>query len=138
VPGNFSLGIHYQPVLPAEIVVLLGGEWRRRLSCSSFLSIGTFLPGWCGFARRSNTIGRTRLAAGSFVLDVRIHPLRDGPLQEQDGGRERRRVSGIHLIFPTMVAGPIKPDWHRGVTRILAGLAKKFAITDAFRLTRTA
>src|SRR5216683_6412658 len=29
-------------------------------SCCSFLSIGTFLPGWCGFARRSNTIGRTR------------------------------------------------------------------------------
>jgi len=36
-----------------------------------------------------------------------------------------------------MVAGPIKPDWHRVVTRILAGLAKKFAIADAFRLTRT-
>lgn len=52
------------------------------------------------------------------------------------------------LFFPTMVAGPIKRyqdflpklrsvscewvmDWHRGVTRILAGLAKKFAIADA-------
>ena len=51
------------------------------------------------------------------------------------------------LFFPTMVAGPIKRyqqflpklraelppwpnDWHRGVTRILAGLAKKFAIAD--------
>jgi D-alanyl-lipoteichoic acid acyltransferase DltB (MBOAT superfamily) len=85
---------------------------------------------------------------------VRIHPLRDGSLQEQDGGRKRRRVAGIHLIFPTMVAGPIKRyqeflpklrsepspwpnDWQRGVTRILAGLAKKFAIADAFRLTRT-
>jgi alginate O-acetyltransferase complex protein AlgI len=58
------------------------------------------------------------------------------------------------LILPAMVAGPIKRyqeflpwlrsepspwpnDWHRGVTRILAGLAKKFAIADAFRLTRT-
>jgi len=51
------------------------------------------------------------------------------------------------LFFPTMVAGPIKRfqnfqpqlqhpstdwplDWHRGVTRILAGLVKKFAIAD--------
>jgi alginate O-acetyltransferase complex protein AlgI len=59
------------------------------------------------------------------------------------------------LFFPTMVAGPIKRyqeflpklrsepspwpnDWHHGVTRILAGLVKKFAIADAFRLTRTA
>ncbi len=52
------------------------------------------------------------------------------------------------LFFPTMVAGPIKRyqdfqpkfwnpstqwplDWHRGVTRILAGLVKKFAIADS-------
>lgn len=51
------------------------------------------------------------------------------------------------LFFPTMVAGPIKRyqdflpklrsiakdwvfDWQRGVTRILAGLVKKFAIAD--------
>ncbi len=51
------------------------------------------------------------------------------------------------LFFPTMVAGPIKRyqdflpkladpslawplDWERGVTRILVGLAKKFAIAD--------
>lgn len=51
------------------------------------------------------------------------------------------------LFFPTMVAGPIKRyqdflpklrsvtsidllDWQRGITRILAGLAKKFAIAD--------
>jgi len=51
------------------------------------------------------------------------------------------------LFFPTMVAGPIKryqqflpklraepaawaEDWQRGLTRILAGLAKKFAIAD--------
>ena len=51
------------------------------------------------------------------------------------------------LFFPTMVAGPIKRyqdflpklravsaewllDWHRGLTRILAGLVKKFAIAD--------
>ena len=53
------------------------------------------------------------------------------------------------LFFPTMVAGPIKRyqdflpklrsvtsidllDWQRGITRILAGLAKKFAIADLF------
>ncbi len=51
------------------------------------------------------------------------------------------------LFFPTMVAGPIKrfqafvpnmeapsrawpTDWNRGVTRILVGLAKKFALAD--------
>ena len=52
------------------------------------------------------------------------------------------------LFFPTMVAGPIKriqdfsldvhpagsreaiSDWHRGITRVLVGLAKKFAIAD--------
>lgn len=51
------------------------------------------------------------------------------------------------LFFPTMVAGPIKRfqdfepklqnpssewplDWQRGITRILAGLTKKFAIAD--------
>ena len=51
------------------------------------------------------------------------------------------------LFFPTMVAGPIKryqdflpalrspstdwrTDWERGITRILAGLAKKFVIAD--------
>ena len=51
------------------------------------------------------------------------------------------------LFFPTMVAGPIKryqdflpklsnpgkawaDDWHTGATRILAGLAKKFALAD--------
>ncbi|MGD0955419.1 MAG: MBOAT family O-acyltransferase [Candidatus Acidiferrales bacterium] len=51
------------------------------------------------------------------------------------------------LFFPTMVAGPIKRyqdflpklrsvskewvvDWQRGITRILTGLAKKFAIAD--------
>lgn len=51
------------------------------------------------------------------------------------------------LFFPTLVAGPIKrypqflaavrnpspdwpKDWHRGVTRILVGLVKKFAVAD--------
>lgn len=51
------------------------------------------------------------------------------------------------LFFPTMVAGPIKryqdflptlqapeadwvTSWHRGITRILTGLVKKFAIAD--------
>ena len=58
------------------------------------------------------------------------------------------------LFFPTMVAGPIKRfqdfapklhnpsrdwplDWHRGVTRILAGLVKKFAIADLLSAVTT-
>ncbi|HEY1170534.1 MAG TPA: MBOAT family O-acyltransferase [Verrucomicrobiae bacterium] len=61
-------------------------------------------------------------------------------------GRLRDYMAFI-LYFPTMVAGPIKRyqsfaaglknpatdwglDWNRGVTRILAGLVKKFAIAD--------
>jgi alginate O-acetyltransferase complex protein AlgI len=62
------------------------------------------------------------------------------------GGLSREYFAFI-LFFPTMVAGPIKRyqnftpelthvggewtvDWNRGITRILAGLAKKFAIAD--------
>ena len=54
---------------------------------------------------------------------------------------------GFLFFFPTMVAGPIKryqdfvpclrnpsrnwaEDWHRGLTRILCGLVKKFAVAD--------
>lgn len=61
-------------------------------------------------------------------------------------GRMRDYMAFI-LFFPTMVAGPIKryqdflptllapePDWatnwHRGITRILVGLVKKFAVAD--------
>ena len=66
-------------------------------------------------------------------------------------GRVEKGTLGEYLafifFFPTMVAGPIKRfqdflpclrspshdwvgDWNRGITRILAGLAKKFAIAD--------
>ena len=58
------------------------------------------------------------------------------------------------LFFPTMVAGPIKRyqdfqpklrhpseqwplDWQRGVTRILCGLVKKFAIADVLSALTT-
>ena len=61
-------------------------------------------------------------------------------------GRLRDYLAFI-LFFPTMVAGPIKryqdflptllapskttgTDWERGVTRILSGLVKKFAVAD--------
>ena len=66
-------------------------------------------------------------------------------------GRVERGTLGEYLafifFFPTLVAGPIKRfqyfgpsvrrpagdwplDWNRGVTRILVGLAKKFAVAD--------
>lgn len=66
-------------------------------------------------------------------------------------GRVERGTLGEYLafifFFPTMVAGPIKRfqefvpclrdpspdwalDWNRGVTRILVGLVKKFAVAD--------
>lgn len=61
-------------------------------------------------------------------------------------GRMRDYMAFI-LFFPTMVAGPIKryqdflptllapeqdwaTNWHRGITRILVGLVKKFAVAD--------
>ena len=66
------------------------------------------------------------------------------------GTAEKGRIGeylAFILFFPTMVAGPIKRyqdflpklqhpsldwpvDWHRGVTRILCGLVKKFAVAD--------
>ena len=66
-------------------------------------------------------------------------------------GRTEKGTTGEYLafifFFPTLVAGPIKRfqdflpclrspstdwalDWNRGITRILAGLVKKFAIAD--------
>lgn len=66
-------------------------------------------------------------------------------------GKVERGTLGEYLafifFFPTMVAGPIKrfqdfvpclrrpnedwaTDWNRGITRILAGLVKKFALAD--------
>jgi alginate O-acetyltransferase complex protein AlgI len=66
-------------------------------------------------------------------------------------GKVERGTSGEYLafifFFPTMVAGPIKrfpnfvpclrqpsedwaTDWNRGITRILTGLVKKFAVAD--------
>ena len=66
-------------------------------------------------------------------------------------GRVERGTLGQYLafifFFPTLVAGPIKrfqyfgpgveqpstdwpADWNRGITRILVGLAKKFAVAD--------
>lgn len=66
-------------------------------------------------------------------------------------GRTERGSLGEYLafifFFPTMVAGPIKrfqdflpclrspsrdwaTDWNRGITRILCGLVKKFAVAD--------
>ncbi len=67
-------------------------------------------------------------------------------------GKVERGTAGEYLaflfFFPTMVAGPIKrfqdflpylrrpsgdwaTDWNRGVTRILTGLVKKFAVADS-------
>lgn len=82
----------------------------------------------------------------SFFTFEFIHYARDRYLGKTETGTVGEYMAFI-LFFPTMVAGPIKRyqdflpkireisvDWvldtQRGVTRILAGLAKKFAIAD--------
>jgi alginate O-acetyltransferase complex protein AlgI len=83
----------------------------------------------------------------SFFTFEFIHYATDRYKSKTEAGNVGEYLAFI-LFFPTMVAGPIKRyqqflpklrsepspwanDWHRGVTRILAGLAKKFAIADA-------
>jgi alginate O-acetyltransferase complex protein AlgI len=82
----------------------------------------------------------------SFFTFEFIHYATDRHKSKTEGGSLGEYLAFI-LFFPTMVAGPIKryqqflpklraelaawpEDWQRGVTRILAGLAKKFAIAD--------
>jgi alginate O-acetyltransferase complex protein AlgI len=82
----------------------------------------------------------------SFFTFEFIHYATDRYKNKTEAGNVGEYLAFI-LFFPTMVAGPIKRyqqflpklraepspwphDWHRGVTRILAGLAKKFAIAD--------
>jgi alginate O-acetyltransferase complex protein AlgI len=82
----------------------------------------------------------------SFFTFEFIHYAVDRYKGKTEAGRMRDYLAFI-LFFPTMVAGPIKRyqdflpnllqpsknfavDWNRGVTRILCGLFKKFAIAD--------
>jgi len=82
----------------------------------------------------------------SFFTFEFIHYATDRKLGKTEAGTLGEYLAFI-LFFPTMVAGPIKRyqqflpklraelanwavDWQRGITRILAGLAKKFAIAD--------
>jgi alginate O-acetyltransferase complex protein AlgI len=82
----------------------------------------------------------------SFFTFEFIHYATDRFKNRTEAGNVGEYLEFI-LFFPTMVAGPIKRcqqflpklrseplswpnNWHRGVTRILAGLAKKFAIAD--------
>ena len=82
----------------------------------------------------------------SFFTFEFIHYAVDRYKGTTEAGRLRDYLAFI-LFFPTMVAGPIKRyqdflpnllhpstdftlDWNRGITRILSGLIKKFAIAD--------
>jgi alginate O-acetyltransferase complex protein AlgI len=82
----------------------------------------------------------------SFFTFEFIHYAADRYQGTADKGTFTEYLTFI-LFFPTMVAGPIKRyqdfqpkllhpsrdwplDWQRGITRILAGLVKKFAIAD--------
>jgi alginate O-acetyltransferase complex protein AlgI len=82
----------------------------------------------------------------SFFTFEFIHYATDRKLDKTEAGTLGEYLAFI-LFFPTMVAGPIKRyqqflpklraelaawsyDWHRGLTRILSGLAKKFSIAD--------
>ncbi len=83
----------------------------------------------------------------SFFTFEFIHYATDRYKSKTEAGNVGEYLAFI-LFFPTMVAEPIKRcqqflpklrtepsqwpnDWHRCVTRILVGLAKKFAIADA-------
>lgn len=82
----------------------------------------------------------------SFFTFEFIHYAVDRYKGTTEAGRLRDYFAFI-LFFPTMVAGPIKRyqdflpnllepstdfalDWNRGITRILIGLVKKFAVAD--------
>lgn len=82
----------------------------------------------------------------SFFTFEFLHYAWDRYRNKTEAGRLGEYMAFI-LFFPTMVAGPIKRyqdflpklrsipadwvlDWQRGITRILAGLVKKFAIAD--------
>ena len=82
----------------------------------------------------------------SFFTFEFIHYATDRYQEKTEAGTLGEYLAFI-LFFPTMVAGPIKryqqflpklraevaawqQDWHRGLTRILTGLAKKFAVAD--------
>jgi len=82
----------------------------------------------------------------SFFTFEFIHYAQDRRLGRAEAGSVWEYLAFI-MFFPTMVAGPIKrfqdflpalrapsaawsSDWERGVTRILVGLVKKFAIAD--------
>lgn len=82
----------------------------------------------------------------SFFTFEFIHYAQDRRLNRTEPGTFWEYLAFI-LFFPTMVAGPIKryqdflpslrapsrdwpKDWERGITRILSGLVKKFAIAD--------
>ena len=82
----------------------------------------------------------------SFFTFEFIHYAADRYKGKAEAGKFSEYLAFI-LFFPTMVAGPIKryqqfipclqspstnwtTDWHRGVSRILTGLAKKFCVAD--------
>jgi alginate O-acetyltransferase complex protein AlgI len=82
----------------------------------------------------------------SFFTFEFIHYAADRYTGKAERGRFADYLAFL-FFFPTMVAGPIKRfqefvpylqhpttpwtvDWHRGITRILMGLVKKFALAD--------
>ncbi len=82
----------------------------------------------------------------SFFTFEFIHYAADRYQNKTEKGKFKEYLAFI-FFFPTMVAGPIKrfqdflpclrspsknwlADWNRGITRILAGLLKKFAVAD--------
>lgn len=152
LPGTLCLGIFLWEALTSRLYKQ-GSRWCLVGMLQSVLFLGIFKY-WNFFSgilfwRHPNPL----LWRGAFLpLGISFFTFEFYHYAfDRRAGRSERGTLGEYLafilFFPTMVAGPIKRfqdflpklratpedwqhDWERGLTRILTGLAKKFAVAD--------
>ena len=149
VPRHLYLGNHLQPFLQKRLVALHREVSSKQSYSSSFSKYWNFLTGLAFGAPQHNPAywaGAFLPLGISFFTFEFIHYAVDRYRGTTQSGKFSDYMAFI-LFFPTMVAGPIKRyqtflptlrepslewsnDWRIGMTRILVGLAKKFAIAD--------